>query len=164
MVFTKHILQTKAVDFLYNSEKSREREMGLLTNRVERSEIKPGDHIYTYRAVFAYSHHGYKWSLLFSFYFFYSNYFWVFVFYFPYSHLIVTFLLFVFTLLLLSVIVFHLFDVLSAIFFLWNVDTLNCGLYKNLIYVLICFFLISSILCPDLPKITFSLFFFWPEL
>lgn len=32
--------------------------MGLLTNRVERSEIKPGDHIYTYRAVFAYSHHG----------------------------------------------------------------------------------------------------------
>ncbi|WMV11599.1 hypothetical protein MTR67_004984 [Solanum verrucosum] len=32
--------------------------MGLLTNRVDRSEIKPGDHIYTYRAVFAYSHHG----------------------------------------------------------------------------------------------------------
>lgn len=32
--------------------------MGLLTNKVERSEIKPGDHIYTYRAVFAYSHHG----------------------------------------------------------------------------------------------------------
>ncbi|RAL48045.1 hypothetical protein DM860_017836 [Cuscuta australis] len=32
--------------------------MGLLTNRAERSEIKPGDHIYTYRAVFAYSHHG----------------------------------------------------------------------------------------------------------
>ncbi|KAK4418491.1 hypothetical protein Salat_2261900 [Sesamum alatum] len=32
--------------------------MGLLTNRVERSEIKAGDHIYTYRAIFAYSHHG----------------------------------------------------------------------------------------------------------
>ncbi|KAL4325659.1 hypothetical protein GQ457_11G001720 [Hibiscus cannabinus] len=32
--------------------------MGLLTNRVERNEIKPGDHIYTYRAVFTYSHHG----------------------------------------------------------------------------------------------------------
>lgn len=32
--------------------------MGLLTNRVERHDIKPGDHIYTYRAVFAYSHHG----------------------------------------------------------------------------------------------------------
>ncbi|KAH0670013.1 hypothetical protein KY290_025429 [Solanum tuberosum] len=31
--------------------------MGLLTNRVGRNEIKPGDHIYTYRAVFAYSHH-----------------------------------------------------------------------------------------------------------
>ncbi|XP_050203868.1 protein LEAD-SENSITIVE 1-like [Mercurialis annua] len=32
--------------------------MGLLSNRVERNEIKAGDHIYTYRAVFAYSHHG----------------------------------------------------------------------------------------------------------
>ncbi|KAF5732137.1 hypothetical protein HS088_TW18G00826 [Tripterygium wilfordii] len=32
--------------------------MGLLTNKVERSEIKAGDHIYTYRAIFAYSHHG----------------------------------------------------------------------------------------------------------
>uniref|UniRef100_A0A1J3K147 LRAT domain-containing protein n=1 Tax=Noccaea caerulescens TaxID=107243 RepID=A0A1J3K147_NOCCA len=32
--------------------------MGLLTNKMEREELKPGDHIYTYRAVFAYSHHG----------------------------------------------------------------------------------------------------------
>ncbi|CAN1794078.1 Protein LEAD-SENSITIVE 1 [Linum perenne] len=32
--------------------------MGLLSHRIERSEIKPGDHIYTYRAVFTYSHHG----------------------------------------------------------------------------------------------------------
>ncbi|KAM7511866.1 hypothetical protein LguiB_010741 [Lonicera macranthoides] len=32
--------------------------MGLLSNRVERNEIKQGDHIYTYRAIFAYSHHG----------------------------------------------------------------------------------------------------------
>ncbi|KFK30672.1 hypothetical protein AALP_AA6G012900 [Arabis alpina] len=32
--------------------------MGLFTNKVERDELKPGDHIYTYRAVFAYSHHG----------------------------------------------------------------------------------------------------------
>ncbi|CAN0889525.1 Protein LEAD-SENSITIVE 1 [Linum grandiflorum] len=32
--------------------------MGLLSHRVERSEIKAGDHIYTYRAVFTYSHHG----------------------------------------------------------------------------------------------------------
>ncbi|XP_047319354.1 protein LEAD-SENSITIVE 1 [Impatiens glandulifera] len=32
--------------------------MGLLSNRVDRNEIKPGNHIYTYRAVFAYSHHG----------------------------------------------------------------------------------------------------------
>ncbi|XP_059316155.1 protein LEAD-SENSITIVE 1-like [Lycium ferocissimum] len=32
--------------------------MGLLTNIVGRSELKPGDHIYTYRAAFAYSQHG----------------------------------------------------------------------------------------------------------
>lgn len=32
--------------------------MSLITNKVERTELKPGDHIYTYRAVFAYSHHG----------------------------------------------------------------------------------------------------------
>lgn len=32
--------------------------MGLLSNKVERDEIKPGDHIYTYRAIFTYSHHG----------------------------------------------------------------------------------------------------------
>ncbi|KAI9093918.1 hypothetical protein K1719_026916 [Acacia pycnantha] len=32
--------------------------MGLLSHRVERNEIKPGDHIYTYRAIFTYSHHG----------------------------------------------------------------------------------------------------------
>lgn len=32
--------------------------MGLLSNRVERSEIRPGDHVYTWRAVYAYSHHG----------------------------------------------------------------------------------------------------------
>lgn len=32
--------------------------MGLLSNRVDRSEIRPGDHIYTWRAVYAYSHHG----------------------------------------------------------------------------------------------------------
>ncbi|KAL1811876.1 hypothetical protein ACET3Z_021953 [Daucus carota] len=32
--------------------------MGILSNRVEKEELKGGDHIYTYRAVFAYSHHG----------------------------------------------------------------------------------------------------------
>lgn len=32
--------------------------MGFLSNKIERNKIKPGDHIYTYRAVFAYSHHG----------------------------------------------------------------------------------------------------------
>ncbi|KAH9625910.1 hypothetical protein KSS87_023430 [Heliosperma pusillum] len=32
--------------------------MGLLSHRVEKDEIKPGDHIYTWRALFTYSHHG----------------------------------------------------------------------------------------------------------
>ncbi|KAL6979404.1 hypothetical protein U1Q18_021071 [Sarracenia purpurea var. burkii] len=32
--------------------------MGILSHRVERSEMVAGDHIYTWRAVFAYSHHG----------------------------------------------------------------------------------------------------------
>ncbi|KAL9251613.1 LEAD-SENSITIVE 1-like protein [Drosera capensis] len=32
--------------------------MGLLSHKVERNEIKPGDHIYTWRAVFTYSHNG----------------------------------------------------------------------------------------------------------
>lgn len=32
--------------------------MGLLSHMVEREDIKPGDHIYTWRAVFTYSHHG----------------------------------------------------------------------------------------------------------
>lgn len=39
-------------------EEEEEGRMGLLTNKVEREELKAGDHIYTYRAVFAYSHHG----------------------------------------------------------------------------------------------------------
>lgn len=47
-------------------QRVREREMGLLTNKVERDEIKPGDHIYTYRAVFTYSHHGHYLSLIHS--------------------------------------------------------------------------------------------------
>lgn len=32
--------------------------MGFLSHKIERSEIKPGDHIYTWRALFTYSHHG----------------------------------------------------------------------------------------------------------
>lgn len=32
--------------------------MGLLSHRAERSEITEGDHIYTWRAAFTYSHHG----------------------------------------------------------------------------------------------------------
>ncbi|KAI3977725.1 hypothetical protein MKX01_009610 [Papaver californicum] len=32
--------------------------MGLLFNGAQRSDLKPGDHIYTWRVVYAYSHHG----------------------------------------------------------------------------------------------------------
>ncbi|KAK9743194.1 hypothetical protein RND81_03G223500 [Saponaria officinalis] len=32
--------------------------MGFLSHRVEKEEIKSGDHIYTWRALFTYSHHG----------------------------------------------------------------------------------------------------------
>ncbi|KAL4188258.1 hypothetical protein AMTRI_Chr09g23010 [Amborella trichopoda] len=32
--------------------------MGLLTNKMEREELKAGDHTYTWRAAFTYSHHG----------------------------------------------------------------------------------------------------------
>ncbi|KAG6520726.1 protein LEAD-SENSITIVE 1-like [Zingiber officinale] len=38
--------------------KTERSEMGLLSNKVERAEIKPGDHIYTWRAVYTYAHHG----------------------------------------------------------------------------------------------------------
>ncbi|KAI3701284.1 hypothetical protein L2E82_45937 [Cichorium intybus] len=32
--------------------------MGFLSNKIKRSEIKAGDHIYTYRTMYAYAHHG----------------------------------------------------------------------------------------------------------
>ncbi|KAK1369906.1 NC domain-containing protein-like protein [Heracleum sosnowskyi] len=32
--------------------------MGILTNKVNKDDIKEGDHIYTYRAAYTYSHHG----------------------------------------------------------------------------------------------------------
>ncbi|KAJ4950067.1 hypothetical protein NE237_026899 [Protea cynaroides] len=32
--------------------------MGLLSNKVDRSQIKAGDHIYSWRAIYSYSHHG----------------------------------------------------------------------------------------------------------
>lgn len=43
----------------YESSGGRKRrEMGLLSNQVKRSEIVAGDHIYSWRASFIYSHHG----------------------------------------------------------------------------------------------------------
>lgn len=35
-----------------------EREMGLLSNRVDRDSLKPGDHIYSWRTAYIYAHHG----------------------------------------------------------------------------------------------------------
>lgn len=32
--------------------------MGLLSNRVDRASLKPGDHIYSWRAAYVYAHHG----------------------------------------------------------------------------------------------------------
>lgn len=32
--------------------------MGVLSNRVDRAQIKAGDHIYSWRAAYTYSHHG----------------------------------------------------------------------------------------------------------
>ncbi|KAK7818639.1 protein LEAD-SENSITIVE 1 [Quercus suber] len=32
--------------------------MGVLTNKIERENLKPGDHIYCYRLAYTYSHHG----------------------------------------------------------------------------------------------------------
>jgi hypothetical protein len=32
--------------------------MGVLSNRIARSEIKPGDHIYSWRSAYTYAHHG----------------------------------------------------------------------------------------------------------
>lgn len=32
--------------------------MGLLSNRINRDEIKPGDHVYTWRIAYTYTHHG----------------------------------------------------------------------------------------------------------
>merc|ERR1712183_216611 len=42
-----------------NSEgKQNFREMGLLSNRVQRESLKPGDHIYPWRTAYIYAHHG----------------------------------------------------------------------------------------------------------
>ncbi|KAJ4823740.1 hypothetical protein Tsubulata_005557 [Turnera subulata] len=36
----------------------REEEMGLLSNRIDKESLKPGDHIYSWRAAYIYAHHG----------------------------------------------------------------------------------------------------------
>lgn len=42
---------------IVEAKRPRKRGLGLLTNRVERSDSNPRDHIYSYRVVFAYSHY-----------------------------------------------------------------------------------------------------------
>uniref|UniRef100_A0A7N2KXM6 Uncharacterized protein n=1 Tax=Quercus lobata TaxID=97700 RepID=A0A7N2KXM6_QUELO len=32
--------------------------MGVVSNKIERENLKPGDHIYSWRLAYAYSHHG----------------------------------------------------------------------------------------------------------
>eukprot|EP00249_Psilotum_nudum_P002485 c15553_g2_i1 orf=2-439(-) len=32
--------------------------MGLFSNRIDRKDLKPGDHIYSWRVAYAYAHHG----------------------------------------------------------------------------------------------------------
>ncbi|KAI3843356.1 hypothetical protein MKX03_030457 [Papaver bracteatum] len=41
-----------------NPKRKKSSKMGVLFNGAQRSDLKPGDHIYTYRACYAYSHHG----------------------------------------------------------------------------------------------------------
>ncbi|KAF7139475.1 hypothetical protein RHSIM_Rhsim07G0079300 [Rhododendron simsii] len=52
--YVHRLLITKAE----GEEKEGRAEMGLFSNRVERSEIVAGDHIYTWRNVLIYAHHG----------------------------------------------------------------------------------------------------------
>lgn len=37
---------------------AREGEMGVLSNKIEREQLKPGDHIYSWRSAYIYAHHG----------------------------------------------------------------------------------------------------------
>ncbi|KAB5560836.1 hypothetical protein DKX38_005793 [Salix brachista] len=37
--------------------------MGLLSNKIERDVLKPGDHIYSWRNAYLYAHHGLSLSL-----------------------------------------------------------------------------------------------------
>jgi hypothetical protein len=39
--------------------------VGVLSNRVDRDDLKAGDHIYTWRAAYIYAHHGTTPLLLF---------------------------------------------------------------------------------------------------
>ncbi|KAK3200251.1 hypothetical protein Dsin_023666 [Dipteronia sinensis] len=53
-LFFLHISQVS------NSSEKQESEdiMGLLSNKIDRQELKPGDHIYCWRLAFTYAHHG----------------------------------------------------------------------------------------------------------
>ena len=38
--------------------KAKAKAMGVVSNKIERENLKPGDHIYSWRLAYAYSHHG----------------------------------------------------------------------------------------------------------
>jgi hypothetical protein len=61
--FSLHAVDLEGRAYIAERERERKREMDLVANKVQRSEIKLGDHIYTYRAVVTYSHHGLSVSL-----------------------------------------------------------------------------------------------------
>lgn len=50
--------------------------MGVLFNKIEKDQLKPGDHIYSYRVAYLYAHHG----ILSSFYYSVEAFF---IYYFP---------------------------------------------------------------------------------
>lgn len=41
-----------------------QREMGVLSNKIDREQLKPGDHIYSWRQAYIYAHHGHLFSPL----------------------------------------------------------------------------------------------------
>lgn len=41
-----------------NERRNRLLKMGVLSNRISREELKPGDHIYSWRHAYIYAHHG----------------------------------------------------------------------------------------------------------
>jgi hypothetical protein len=41
--------------------------MGVFSNKIDREQLKPGDHIYSWRQAYIYAHHGFFFFFIFSF-------------------------------------------------------------------------------------------------